>query len=477
MPEHKTREVRIRMYRQGLGDCFLLTFPRDPRPFHMLIDCGALDSKHYDEALMKKVVRDIQKATRGHLDVVVATHEHWDHISGFSQAREIFDDPPMHIGEVWVAWTEDPKSDAARLIKDEFKKRKMAVEMALARLPDDEKNRQLSLYREAITGLLGFFGGLAAGGGKGRTEEAWDYILSRSRTVYCDPQKKRPVELHAAGGVRVYVLGPPEDPEYIRKRQSTKETYQGSERGLSLFDSFLAAVAGEAADPDIRARAFPFEERYRIPAEKAQAMAFFRKHYGFAQGDAGEAWRRIDDDWLSLAGELALNLDSYTNNICLALAIELVESGKVLLFPGDAQVGNWLSWGKLSWKVKGAGGETQTVTTDDLLARTVLYKVGHHGSHNATLRARGLEKMESPDLVAMIPVHRPTADDQDWEFPYQVLWRELKEKARGRVLLADAAGIGEIAQEAQERLSPDEWARFQQAVEFTELYVEYRIAC
>ena len=25
------------------------------------------------------------------------------------------------------------------------------------------------------------------------------------------------------------------------------------------------------------------------------------------------------------------------------------------------------------------------VTTDDLLARTVFYKVGHHASHNATL--------------------------------------------------------------------------------------------
>ena len=36
--------VKIRMYRQGLGDCFLLAFP-DPaaaRPFYMLIDCGVL---------------------------------------------------------------------------------------------------------------------------------------------------------------------------------------------------------------------------------------------------------------------------------------------------------------------------------------------------------------------------------------------------------------------------------------------------
>ena len=33
--------VRVRMYRQGLGDCFLITFTRKGRtPFQMLIDCG-----------------------------------------------------------------------------------------------------------------------------------------------------------------------------------------------------------------------------------------------------------------------------------------------------------------------------------------------------------------------------------------------------------------------------------------------------
>ncbi len=34
----------------------------------------------------------------------------------------------------------------------------------------------------------------------------------------------------------------------------------------------------------------------------------------------------------------------------------------------------------------------------------MLYKVGHHGSHNATLRAKGLELMQSSALIALIPV-------------------------------------------------------------------------
>ena len=40
-----TKNVRIRMYRQGLGDCFLLSFA-DGDDFkgasHVLVDCGTL---------------------------------------------------------------------------------------------------------------------------------------------------------------------------------------------------------------------------------------------------------------------------------------------------------------------------------------------------------------------------------------------------------------------------------------------------
>lgn len=473
MPARKTtKEAIVRMYRQGLGDCFLITLPRAARPFHLLIDCGALNSKHYNAALMQQVVRDIKKQSGGRLDAVAGTHEHWDHISGFLQAAEIFAE--MIVGEVWVAWTEEPHNEAAQALKKEFKKRKQAVEMALARIPDDKHDAQLGLYKKAIIELFGFFGGLGASDDAGPTEQAWKNMLGLSREkVYCDPQK-RPLEIDGVAGVRIYVLGPPQDPDYIRKKLSKKETYDESDHAFSLFDSFHAAVADHDDINEQHSRALPFDKRYRRSAAEAKGMEFFREHYGFAPGT--DEWRRIDDDWLTLAGELALHLDSYTNNTCLALAIELGEAGPVLLFPGDAQVGNWLSWADRSWQVKKADGTMRTVTSDDLLARTVLYKVGHHGSHNATLRAKGLELMEHPELVAMIPVHRPTAQDQHWEFPHQPLWDRLKERACGRVLLADAADLSEIEQEASERLSASKWRSFKKATKFTELYVEHRIA-
>lgn len=76
-----------------------------------------------------------------------------------------------------------------------------------------------------------------------------------------------------------------------------------------------------------------------------------------------------------------------------------VDTGKVLLFAADAQVGNWLSWPKVAFPAE-AGAVA--VTGDDLVKRSVFYKVGHHGSRNAT-RAAALEQMDRSMLVAFSP--------------------------------------------------------------------------
>lgn len=475
------------MYKQGLGDCFLLTFPRESEPFHMMVDCGALKSKHYGDPEMNAAVANIQqtildetpkrrsKNARACVDVVAATHEHWDHISGFHQAKAIFDS--LDVKNVWVAWTEEPDNKAAQQLKKEFKKKKKAVKQALALLPENGKNERIGLYRHAISELFGFFGGMGMSetAVEGGTEATWDYMLQLGPNEYCDP-KKHPMTIDELDNVRFYILGPPEDPDYIRKKLSKTETYDEGKHGFSLFDSFMAAVGDDGDDlADVSARSRPFDERYTVKPDEAEKKAFFKKNYGFDDTDANE-WRRIDSDWLNMAGELALHLDSYTNNTCLAFAIELGEpgEGKVLLFPGDAQVGNWLSWGELNWEVKNSKGELKKISASDLLARAVLYKVGHHGSHNATLRKKGLELMASPDLVAMIPVHRPTADDQKWEFPYPPLWDALKRKARGRVVLADADPT-EIDSDIDRMLSPRERTAFRNALTYNDLYVEYRI--
>jgi hypothetical protein len=465
------KNVTVRMYRQGLGDCFLLSFATGgARDFHMLIDCGALNSKQYTSALMVDVVKDILKATDGKLDVIVLTHEHWDHISGFKQAEALFNDKTKcEVGEVWTAWTEDPKRKDVAILKERFKKKKKAVQAAMARLPPAMADERLGAYRKAIGELLGFAGGLGAAAGI--TETTWDAALKLGRNRYLDP-KKPPLELRDLPGVRIYPLGPPDNPEMIKKRLSSKETYEGDSHAPSLAQSFYAALH-EQEDPEAAALAQPFDAHYRIPIAKAKDDTWFKQIYAFNEGEPG-FWRSIEHDWLMSAGELALHLDSYTNNTCLALAIELVESGKVLLFPGDAQVGNWLSWDSLTWSVKDPArpGEKKSVAAADLLARTALYKVGHHGSHNATMKGRGLERMSSDHLVAMIPVHRATADDQKWEFPFRPLWDRLKEKTRGRVLLADSKHLSDIEDDLVD-LTEEERESFRRAVKHEKFCVKF----
>src|SRR5215471_7577850 len=72
-------KVRVRMYRQGLGDCFLVTFDFEGEEKHMLIDCGSLGATTTGVKL-SDVLEDIGKTTGKHIHLLLATHEHWDHV-------------------------------------------------------------------------------------------------------------------------------------------------------------------------------------------------------------------------------------------------------------------------------------------------------------------------------------------------------------------------------------------------------------
>src|SRR5260370_42604637 len=94
-------KVKIRFYCQGIGDCHLLKFPKDGGgDFWMLIDCGIHSSVTGGTEKIKAIVDDIASVTK-RLDVIVLTHEHWDHVSGFLLAESKFKD--FDVGEVWMA--------------------------------------------------------------------------------------------------------------------------------------------------------------------------------------------------------------------------------------------------------------------------------------------------------------------------------------------------------------------------------------
>lgn len=427
-------QVRVRMYRLGgIGDCFLLSFPTKAGMSHMLIDCGVLKGTKDGKAHMQAVVRDIAKTTE-HLDVLVVTHEHWDHVSGFVQAQDEF--KRITIGETWLAWTERPDDDLAKSLREQREKARKAVGAAIQKLRLSAAPAAQTAVR-ALSSLSQFYGDFGAAYSRNTAEAMiWVREGTGARIRWLTPGDD-PLSIPGVDGVRVFVLGPPKDLALLKRSDASARMPELYQLVGNMDLGFTAALThAEGMDPGS-----PFDESFETREDKAKVDSEFRKFYDEHYFSAGD-WRKIEIDWLHMAERLALQLDSDTNNTSLVLAIELIDSGRVLLFPGDAQVGNWLSWHSkaCSWTLKDRHGKLTKVTSRDLLARTVLYKVGHHGSHNATLKEKGLELMQSDELVAMIPIYEDQARDQGkdgWEMPFGPLLDRLLKKTSGRIVRAD----------------------------------------
>lgn len=470
----KSFNAKVRMYRQGIGDCFLVTLPRkkSDTPFRMLIDCGVVLGTSDATNTMIKIVDSIQNATggdtvkgkKGVIDLLVITHEHWDHVSGFNQVKDWAD--RFDVKATWAGWTEDPDNEQAQSL-DKTKKRALtALTSAAAQLGVSGDQGA-----ETISDLLGFYGlggdatpammGLGMGvemGARATTRSGRDNALSLSKNLTYLTPGGEPRKLDGVEDARVFILGPPTDERLLKKANPSKknpETYGIDTYGLGVDGSGTKAL--DRLNAAMSDDGSPFSSKYEIPISIAQTMPFFSDHYFNSTNEPpadpkevaekpdkeepqfptellpDNSWRVLENEWSSVAVDLAMKLDSATNNTSLAFAIELEPGGDVLLFPADAQVGNWLSWYDVKWD---GCGVDQTV--QDLLKRTRIYKTGHHASHNATLRELGLEVMEHPGLIAFVPVNEKLAHKKKWlEMPLHELMDRLKEKAKGRVLRAD----------------------------------------
>ena len=140
----KPASVTVRAYQVGFGDCFLLTFkyPKakaTDRERHVLVDFGSTGMPKGIESAeqMMKVARDIEERSGGKLHIVVASHRHKDHISGFTTKKD-----GSGTGEVIAAlkpdiviqpWTEDPKAKDPPAKRT--KKQSLLTHRALAATP------------------------------------------------------------------------------------------------------------------------------------------------------------------------------------------------------------------------------------------------------------------------------------------------------------------------------------------------------
>ena len=476
--------VRIRMYRPGLGDCWLLTFSNKGKDHHVLIDCGVFIGTPKQKETLVKIAKHVRHETKDQLSAWVATHEHWDHVAGFFYAKDEFKD--LKTNEVWLAWTEDPEQTIAKENKKHIAAVKAAVSVAVTRMmaSGSAYDRECGL---AAARVAEFSGGLGAAFSE-RSDEAMDFVTAKRKA---GDKFLKPGDVlerdWVPGGLRIYVLSPPMDRDALRQdRTPIEEGFKDEKKKthMAAAEGWAAAVMAGANDsfdgsqmiadrlrPFDVSLAWPEQDVFQPSTEAVKDARGKREAvYDLVQRYRDVGWRRVDNDWLQSAASLALQLDKSINNTSLVLAFELAASGKVLLFAGDSELESWKSWQGRTFNVDG-----KVIKAEDLLARTVFYKVGHHGSGNATLRA-GLARMTSPDLVAAVPTDTDFArDKQGWDMPAAKLGPALKERAKGRVLYADP-GKSSIRENNPEGISAERWKKFMNSIdERDDLFVDYRV--
>ena len=385
-PGTAKEQIRIRMYRVGFGDCFLITLPAREGPHHVLVDCGVHARGNIDT--IGRAVDDISQVTDQKVDIIIATHAHQDHISGFGSFASKFS--ALKVREIWMPWTENPDDpDAAKL-----KKKQLALIENLSQHFAARRGAQFDAVRAALMNLAS-------------NQAAFDLLrsgLHRATVRYHEAgaELKDPAGIE---GLVVKVLGPPRDRDFLAQMDPP-----AGQRYLRLAEGKLKE--GNVLKP------FPVETR--APRDGSGPR--------LDQKDI----KALREMVASPMEGLAFALDQAINNTSLATLFQY--SGQNLLFPGDAQYGNWRYW-------------LDKDGSDRVLSQISFYKVSHHGSVNATPK-NALEKMTTGKFAVML-----STQSKPWpSSPEAKLMEALERKANRRVVRSESLPVAGAPSVAMTRL-------------------------
>jgi beta-lactamase superfamily II metal-dependent hydrolase len=347
-PNGDKGQIQIRMYNVGFGDSFLLRIPTADGKRRVLVDCG-FHSQGKGKFSDKELVAQIKADLAGEpLDVVIATHRHQDHISGFGET-DLW--AKVAVNEVWLPFTANPQAahdepalaawnalmeQTHRLWDTGGKLTTSALAALGVRNPGEQAAAEFMLWnaRSNAPAIDNLLNGLKRADGRPAKRR---FLPDRKGDEY--PSK---FETPVLPAVTVHVLGPPTDPKY-RKNLKVPTSW-----GLDEI-----TTAGTAIDTGS-----PFSPEWRVLADRLPS------HLPFQQKTL-DAIRLFNDDLFYAAKAL----DGFLNGESIVMVLEVGHAR--LLLPGDAEVGSW----------------TVIMNNADALelaATATFLKVGHHGSHNAT---------------------------------------------------------------------------------------------
>ena len=377
--------IRIRMYRVGFGDCFLVSLPLTGAAGfrHILVDCGVHGKGNI--GTMDEVVDNIGTVTDKKLAVVIATHAHQDHISGFDPEKF----GKFEVGEVWMPWTEDPTDAKAAKLKQKH------VALA-AQLNDHFAAQAFSGARisKSRTAAAAAVANLVAN--KTSLQALHSGFGVNARVTFLKAGDS--LQSVDVPGLSVKVLGPPTDEKFLAKMDppaghSYLRLDGNRVESANQLHPFPAKWESKASDPQIQNLRLSESETKRIKDEVASD---------------------------SLDG-LAFALDKAINNTSVVTLFAF--RGQILLFPGDAQYGNWEALLKQG-------------DSADILSSVTFLKVAHHGSVNATPKD-ALEQMSTGRFAAMV-----STQSTPWpSIPRGPLMDRLKEQTKNKIIRSDSLTI------------------------------------
>jgi beta-lactamase superfamily II metal-dependent hydrolase len=335
--------IRVRMYRIGFGDFFLVTVPTPSGPKHILIDCGVHTK---DTHSIAAAVADMAQETNKQLSLIIVTHRHADHVTGFSKCKDAFQQ--FKVERIWMSWYEDPTDSKAINLQANIAAVAGELHLALAARKDPASEEFKNMV-ENITDAMPASGGL-------QNQGAFEVLRSFPGKPPIDYYKAGdtptlPPSLVAAG-LQAQILGPPDDPNIIAKTDKSSEEYIASAGAIQMGPIKPFANAFRVRPEDYTSDVFRLVPRSVIESHVAQ----------------------VQPDLLAAKAAMANNM---INNQSLVALFTF--KGKTLLFAGDAQWGNWANF-----LFGGVTGTTMKPESEAILAKLDFYKVGHHGSTNAT---------------------------------------------------------------------------------------------